>query len=173
MTERDKSHIKQGPTHDWWLSPLAIREIMGQFERHIGACGINGGDISSFQKVSSHVIGKIETFIEDDSRYKKHCTQDDDASVPFEADTLGLYTVLPVAISCPTVLSWISMMVWNPFPFKGDFSLGKSQKLQGTKSGLYGAESPEWFDVSPKTLHKTWCVSRCVAVMKLPVTSCP
>ena len=28
-------------------------------------------------------------------------------------------------------------MVWNFFPFKGDFSLGKSQKSQDTKSGLY------------------------------------
>ena len=29
-------------------------------------------------------------------------------------------------------------MVWNLFPFKGDFSLGKSQKSQGTNSGLQG-----------------------------------
>ena len=30
-------------------------------------------------------------------------------------------------------------MVWNLFPFKGDFSSGTSQKLQGTKSGpLWG-----------------------------------
>ena len=33
------------------------------------------------------------------------------------------------------------------FPFKGDFSFGKSQKPQGTKSRLYGAELPGWFDV--------------------------
>ena len=35
-------------------------------------------------------------------------------------------------------------------PFKDDFSSGESQKLQGAKSGLWGAESPAWFDVSPK-----------------------
>ena len=29
-------------------------------------------------------------------------------------------------------------MVWNIFPFKGDFSFGKSQMSQGAKSGLYG-----------------------------------
>ena len=29
-------------------------------------------------------------------------------------------------------------MVWNLFPFKGDFSLGTSQKLQGARSGLSG-----------------------------------
>ena len=28
-------------------------------------------------------------------------------------------------------------MVWSLFPFKDDFSVGKSQKSQGTKSGLY------------------------------------
>ena len=31
-------------------------------------------DTSSVHKVSSHVIWKIETFIEEDTRYKKHCT---------------------------------------------------------------------------------------------------
>ena len=41
------------------------------------------------QKVSSHVIWKTETFIKEDTRYKKHCTQDNDASVPFSVDTLG------------------------------------------------------------------------------------
>ena len=39
------------------------------------------------QKVSSHVIWKIETFIEEDTRYNKHCTWDSDASVPFKVMT--------------------------------------------------------------------------------------
>ena len=34
-------------------------------------------------------------------RYKKHCTQDNDASVPFEVGTLGPHTLLPFVISCP------------------------------------------------------------------------
>ena len=54
------------------------------------------------QKVLSHVIGKIETYIE---RYEKHCTQDNDVSVPFKAGTLGSHTILPIAISCPIVFS--------------------------------------------------------------------
>ena len=41
-------------------------------------------------------------------------------------------------------------MVWSLFPFKGHFNFGKSQKSQGAKSGCRGAESPGWFDVSPK-----------------------
>ena len=41
-------------------------------------------------------------------------------------------------------------MVWNLFPFKGDFSFGKSQKPQALNLGCSGAESPGWFDISPK-----------------------
>ena len=126
--------------------------------------------MSSVQKVSSHVLWKIETFIEEDTRHKKHCTQDNDASVPFKVGTLGPHTVLPVTISCPVVLSWISLMVWNLFPFKGNFRSWRSQKLQGAKSDYRGAGAPGWLDVSPKALHKTWCMSGCVVEMKLPVT---
>ena len=104
----------------------------------------------SIQKVSSHVIRKTNTFTKENTRYKKHCTWDNDTSVPFKVGTLGHHTVPPTAISCPFVFSWISSMVWNLFPFKGDFSFGKSQKLQSAKSGLQGAESPWWFDVLPK-----------------------
>ena len=43
---------------------------------------------------------------------------------------------LGIAFSCLIVFSWISLTVWNLFPFKGDFSLGKNQKSQGSKSGL-------------------------------------
>ena len=59
-----------------------------------------------------------------------------DATVPFKVGTLGPHTILPIIISCPVIYSWISSMVWNLFPFKGDFSFGKSQKSQNTKSEL-------------------------------------
>ena len=72
-------------------------------------------------------------------RYKKiQDTKDNDVSVPFKVGTLGSYTILPVTISCSVIFSWISLTVWNLFPFKGDFSFGKSQKFQDTKSGLKG-----------------------------------
>ena len=90
----------------------------------------------SVQKVSNHAIWNIETFIEEDTRYKKHCAWDNDAPVPFKVGTLGPHTVLPVSISCPVLFSWISSTVWNLFPVKGDFSFRKSQNLQGTKFGL-------------------------------------
>ena len=104
----------------------------------------------SVQKVSSHIVWKIETFIEEDTRYTKHCAQDNDVSVPFKVGTLGPHTILPITISYPVIFSYISLTIWNLFPFKGDFSFGKSQKLQGTKSGLWEDDSPGWFDDSPK-----------------------
>ena len=55
---------------------------------------------------------------------------------PHQTKHLGPHTVLPVSISCPLVFFWISLMVCHLFPFKGDFSFGKSQKLQSAQSGL-------------------------------------
>ena len=55
------------------------------------------------QKVFSHVIWKIETFIEEETRNIVHRTID--TSVPFKVGTLGPHTVLPIAISCPVIFS--------------------------------------------------------------------
>ena len=80
-------------------------------------------------------------------------------SIPFKIGTMGPHTVLPLSISCPIIFSWISSMVWNLFPFKGDFSFGKSQNNRAPNLGCRGAESPGWFDVSQKnsaqdTMHE-------------------
>ena len=48
---------------------------------------------------------KNRDIAEEDTRYKKHCTEDNDTSVPFKVGTLGPHTVLPIAISCPLVFS--------------------------------------------------------------------
>ena len=68
-------------------------------------------------------------------RYKKHCTQDNYTVVPFKVGTLGPHIVLPITIICPVVFSWISSMVWNLFPFKGDFSFGKSRSHRAPNMG--------------------------------------
>ena len=57
------------------------------------------------QKVSSHVMRKMEISTEEDTRYKKQCTQDNDTSVAFKAGSLGTHTVLPMTISCPVIFS--------------------------------------------------------------------
>ena len=81
-----------------------------------------------------------------------------------------------ITISCPIIFSWIPWMVWNLFPFKGDFSFGKSQKSQGTKSGLQRVGRPSNLGdlmFHQKTLQEIWYISRCVVLMKLPIISCP
>ena len=67
----------------------------------------------------------------------------------------------------PVVFSWISLMVWNLFPVKSDFSFGKIQKSQGAKYGMQGAESPGWFAVSPK--NSAWDVMHEAANHQLPI----
>ena len=103
----------------------------------------------SVQKVSSHVLWKIDAFIEKDTWYKKYCTEDNDAPVPFKVDTLGPHSVL-TAISCPITFFCISSTVRNVFPFKGNFSFGKTRSFRASNLGCSGAESPGWFDLSSK-----------------------
>ena len=143
----------------------------------------------SFYKVGTHTHTRIYTYmvcpesIQPCSiknrdiycrRCKKHCTYNNDTSVPFKVGTSGPHTVLPNAISCPVIFSCISSMVWNLSPFKGDFSFGKSQQSQGAKFGRYGVLSHlgDLMFHQKTTRHDTW-VDRCVVVMKLPITSCP
>ena len=105
----------------------------------------------SVKKVSSHVARNIEAFIEEDTRYKKHYTQDNDTSAHFKVDSLGPHTVFPASLPLFKTLCYI--LSWNchqlphrislnlidslkSLPLKGDFTLGKSLKSQVAKSGL-------------------------------------
>ena len=127
----------------------------------------------AMQKVSSHTIWKRETFLEEDVRYKKPYTQDNDASVPFTAGTLGPHTVLPIAIDC--------LLYFPEFHGQSEISslskvilvLGKAGSYRAPNLGCRGAGSPGWFDVLPKTLHEMWCISRHIVVMRLPTTKFP
>ena len=47
----------------------------------------------------------IQPCTEEDTRYKKRCTQGKDALAPFKVGTLGPHTVLSIAIRCPIVFS--------------------------------------------------------------------
>ena len=112
------------------------------------------------QNVSSHILWKIQTFIEGDTRYKKQCTKDNDVSVPFKGGTLGPHTVLPIAISCTIVFSWISLILWNLSPFKGDFSFGKSQKSSlGCRDWCFAKKCCRRRDASAGTLSWGSCQS--------------
>ena len=118
----------------------------------------------SVLEVPSHVIWKIETSIEDDTRCKKRCTQDTDASVPFKVGTLGLH-------SSPSISSTVQNTLKNPllepsavpsslpeFHWRFEISslskvvlvLGKARNCRMPNLGCRGAESPGWFDISQK-----------------------
>ena len=81
---------------------------------------------------------------EEDTRYKKHCTQDNDTSVPFKVGTLGLHIVLPIANGYSVIFSWI------PSLSKVILVLEKARSHSEHNLGCRGAESPGWFDVLPK-----------------------
>ena len=140
----------------WLLAPPETKITFERYTESIQPCNMKNRDIYW-------------------RRYKKHCTEDNDTSVPFKVGTLGSHTILPVTISCPVIFSWISLMVWNLFIFKGDFSLGKSQKcVAGHQVWAVGGLSHLGnLMFLQKTLHGLWCMSGCVIVIKLPITSCP
>ena len=128
----------------------------------------------SVQKVSSNVVWRIDTVIKEDARYKKHCTQGNDNSVPFEVSSLGPHTVLPITISCPILFSWILSTVWNLFPFKGDFIvvLGKARNHRVPNLGCRGLSHLSDLSLCQRTLHNMWYMSGLIVLTKLPVTSC-
>ena len=129
--------------------------------------------LRSVQKVSSHVIWNIETFIEEDTRYKNHCTQDSDTSVHFKVGTLGPHSVLPVVVSCTLIFSWISLMVWNTIPFKVIFVLGKARSHRPHIWAVVGLSHLDDLMFCQKIVHNTWWMSRCIVMMKLQITSFP
>ena len=123
----------------------------------------------SVQKLSSHVLWKRDIY------WRRYNIQETlyighDVSVPFKVGTWGPHTVLPVTIRCPIVYSWISLMVWN---FKGDYSLGKSQNHREPNLGCRGLSHLGDLMFCQKSLHEMWCVSGCIIMTKLPITSCP
>ena len=126
----------------------------------------------SVQKVSSHVIWNIERFIEEDTRYNKYCPYDNDASVPFKVVTLKphQFSQSPsAAASYFPEFHW-----WSEISFlsKVILVLGKARSLMASNLGCRGAECLGNTMFHQKTLQKTWCMTGCVVMMKLPITSC-
>ena len=81
----------------WWLKETRLWVVSTQCDIHMVT-----EYTRSVQKVSSHAIWEIETFTEEDTRYRKHCTQDNDGSVLFKVGYLDLtqFSQLPSATPC-------------------------------------------------------------------------
>ena len=86
---------------------------------------------------------KIETFTENETKYKKHCTLDNDASVPFKVRTLGPHSILLIAISCllyfPGSHQWSEISSLSKIPV-----LGKARSHRMPNLGCRGADSRGW-----------------------------
>ena len=106
-------------------------------------------------------------------RYKKHCTWDNDTSVPFKVGTLRPHTVLLIAISCP--LYFHESHWWSEISSisKVILVLGKSRRRRTPNLVCRGLSHLGDLMFCQKTLHEMWCMSRCAVMMKLPITSCP
>ena len=119
-------------------------------------------------------IRKIETFIEEDTRYKKHRTQDNDASVRFKVGTLGTSHSFPNhhQLPCCIFLNLIDSL--KSLPFQRWFYFWEKPEVAGGQTWAGGVLS-HLGDLMfhKKTLHKIWCMSRHVVVMKLSIASCP
>ena len=83
-------------------------------------------------------------------RYKKHCTQDNDASFPFKVGTLGPHTVLPISISClscfPESHWWSEISSLS----KVILVFRKARSHRAPNLSCKGVESPRWFNALPK-----------------------
>ena len=75
--------------------------------------------------------------------------------------TLGPHTVFPITISCPVAPSHFAESHWRSeisSLSKVISVLGKARSHTAPNLGSSGAESPEWFDVSPENCMRcdTW-----------------
>ena len=67
-------------------------------------------------------------------------------------------------------------MVWNLFPFKGNFSFGEVRSYRAPNLGCGGAESPGWFGVLPKNsaqdvIHECVCCLDEADIHQLPIVA--
>ena len=85
-----------------------------------------------------------------------------------------------MSISCPIVFSWISLMIWNLFPFKDDFR--KKPEVTGHQIwAVVGLSHPGDLMFRKKTLHESdmwagallWCSCQSAVVRRCGLLSHP
>ena len=102
------------------------------------------------QKGSGHVLRKMETFPEEDTRYRRHCTQDNDTRSPSKQAPRDLSQSSPspraALLYFPESHPWSEMSSFS----KVILVLGKAGSHRAPNLGCRRAESSGWFDVPPK-----------------------
>ena len=167
---------KLAGTLSYWVTKGRKKVAVSHKPLIVAALHCPMSHMGSVQKVSSHVIWKMETFIEEDTRYKKHCTQDNDDSDLFKISTLGPYKILPIAINCPIYFPKSHRQYEISSLSKVILLLGKARSHRVTNLGCRGSESPGWFDVLPKNSsqnmnHERVCCHDEAANHQLPIAA--
>ena len=104
----------------------------------------------SVQKASSHVIGNVETFIEEDTRNIVHKTVTPQSPSKWAPWDLTQFSQLPSA--APLYFPESHQRPELSSLPKVILVLGKTRSRRVPSLGCRGTESPGWFDVSPKKL---------------------
>ena len=124
-----------------------------------------------FQKVSIHVIWKIETFIEEDTRNIVHKTvtpQSPSKEAPWDLTQFSQSSQLPCHIFLNLTDSLKSLL------FQRWFSFWEKPEVAGHQVwAVVGLSHLHDLMFHKKTLHKMWCMSGHVVLMKLLITSFP
>ena len=123
----------------------------------------------SVQKVPSHVIWKVEPFIEEDTRNIVHRTM----TPQFKVGTLGPHTASQSPLAALSFFP-ASHRQSKSLPFQRWFEFGGKPEVSGRQIwAVVGLSHLGDLMFCQKTLHETWCMSGSIVMRKLPITSCP
>ena len=123
------------------------------------------------QKVSSHDLWKVETFIEEDTRNIAHGTMTPQSPSKWAPWDLTQFSQLPSAALSYFPKSYQRSEISSLS--KVILILGKARSCRVPNLYCRGLSHLGDLMFCQKTLHETWCVSRCIVMMKLPITICP
>ena len=105
----------------------------------------------SVQKVSSHVICKIQTFIEEDDLQSRHLgTSHSSPNVSSTVQNTLQNPLLELPSAAPSYFPESHQLSEISSLSKMISVLGKARSCRAPNLGYRGPESPGWFDVSPK-----------------------
>ena len=131
------------------------------------------GYTRSVQKVSSHAMWKIDIY------WGRHKIQETLYKGqwhlnPLQSRHLGTSHSSP---SRHQLLRGVSLNLIDSLkclPFQRWFQFGEKPEVTGHQIWAVGGLNHRGdLMFGQKTLHETWCMSRCMVMMKLPITSCP
>ena len=132
-------------------NPYVLRISLANYTCIVFPSPYNHKHTRSVLKVSSHIIWKIETFIEEDTRYKKHAHR---TMTPQSPSQQAPWDLTQFSQS-PSVVLWYftESHHWSEIPplSKVILILGKARSCSMPNLGCRVAESPGCFDGSPKS----------------------